>query len=76
LRASDRSRWPQAFPELSDREREVLSLIAEGRKNADIAARLVLSSKTVCNHVSNILDKLRVADRAKAMLRARGADLG
>jgi DNA-binding NarL/FixJ family response regulator len=67
---------PQAFPELSDREREVLSLIAEGCKNADIAARLVLSPKTVRNHVSNILDKLRVADRAEAMLRARGAGLG
>jgi DNA-binding NarL/FixJ family response regulator len=67
---------PQAFPELSDREREVLSLIAEGCKNADIAARLVLSPKTVRNHVSNILDKLQVADRAEAMLRARGAGLG
>jgi DNA-binding NarL/FixJ family response regulator len=67
---------PQAFPELSDREREVLGLMAEGYKNADIAARLVLSPKTVRNHVSNILDKLQVADRAEAMLRARGAGLG
>jgi len=67
---------PQAFPELSDREREVLGLIAEGYKNVDIAARLVLSPKTVRNHVSNILDKLQVADRAEAMLRARGAGLG
>jgi DNA-binding NarL/FixJ family response regulator len=67
---------PQVFPELSDREREVLGFIAEGYKNADIAARLVLSPKTVRNHVSNILDKLQVADRAEAMLRARGAGLG
>jgi DNA-binding NarL/FixJ family response regulator len=67
---------PQAFPGLSDREREILSLIAQGQKNAEIAARLVLSPKTVRNHVSNILSKLQVADRAQAIIRAREAGLG
>ena len=67
---------PQIFPELSDREREVLDLIAHGHKNADIAARLFLSPKTVRNHVSNILGKLQVADRAGALIRAREAGLG
>ena len=65
----------QVFPELSDREREVLTLVAQGNKNAEIAERLVLSPKTVRNHVSNILSKLQVADRAEAILRAREAGL-
>jgi len=63
------------FPELSEREREILMLIAQGSTNADIAARLVLSPKTVRNHVSNILSKLQVADRAEAILRARDVGL-
>jgi DNA-binding NarL/FixJ family response regulator len=63
------------FPELSEREREILALIAQGDKNAEIAERLVLSPKTVRNHVSNILSKLQVADRAEAILRAREAGL-
>jgi DNA-binding NarL/FixJ family response regulator len=67
---------PQAFPELSDREREILDLIAQGHKNPDIAARLVLSPKTVRNHVTNILSKLQVADRSEAIIRAREAGLG
>ena len=67
---------PQVFPELSDREREILGLIAQGHKNADIAARLVLSPKTVRNHVTNILSKLQVADRSEAIVRAREAGLG
>ena len=67
---------PQVFPELSDREREILDLIAQGHKNADIAARLVLSPKTVRNHVTNILSKLQVADRSEAIVRAREAGLG
>jgi DNA-binding NarL/FixJ family response regulator len=66
----------QIFPELTAREHEVLDLIAAGRSNADIAARLVLSHKTVRNHVSNIFTKLRVADRATAIVRARQAGLG
>ncbi len=67
---------PQVFPELTEREREVLDLIAGGRSNAEIARKLSLSAKTVANHVSNILGKLQVADRAQAMLRAREAGLG
>jgi DNA-binding NarL/FixJ family response regulator len=65
-----------AFPELTDREYEILTLIAQRCSNADIAARLVLSPKTVRNHVSNILSKLQVADRAEAMIAARAAGLG
>ena len=65
-----------AFPELTEREREILDLIAQGRANAEIAARLVLSLKTVQNHVSNIFSKLQVADRAQAIVRARDAGLG
>ena len=67
---------PRVFPELSDREREILSLLAQGDKNAEIAERLVLSPKTVRNHVSNILSKLQVADRTEAILRARESGLG
>jgi DNA-binding NarL/FixJ family response regulator len=67
---------PRAFPELTDREREILGLIAQGRGNAEIARRLFLSPKTVANHVSNIFGKLQVADRAQALLRAREAGLG
>lgn len=63
------------FPELTDREREVLRLIAEGESNAAIAQRLFLSPKTVRNHVSNIFAKLQVADRAQAIVRARRAGL-
>jgi len=53
----------------------VLSLIAQGRSNGEIADRLVLSQKTVRNHVSNIFSKLQVADRAQAIIRAREAGL-
>jgi DNA-binding NarL/FixJ family response regulator len=69
-------RQPATFPELSDREREVLSLLAEGRSNPDIARQLFLSPKTVRNHVSNIFTKLQVADRAQAIIKARDAGLG
>lgn len=65
----------QVFPELSDREREVLQLISHGLKNAEIAERLFLSPKTVRNHVSNILSKLQVVDRTEAALRAKQAGL-
>lgn len=61
------------FPELTEREREVLHLIAQGYNNGRIAADLSLSLKTVRNHVSNILSKLQVADRAEAIVRAREA---
>jgi DNA-binding NarL/FixJ family response regulator len=64
------------FPELSDREREVLDLIARGYDNATIARRLVLSPKTVRNHVSNVLTKLAIPDRAAAIIRARDQGLG
>ncbi|MCC6191293.1 MAG: response regulator transcription factor [Anaerolineales bacterium] len=63
------------FPELTDREREVLALIAEGYTNTAIAERLVISPKTVRNHVSNIFGKLQVAHRAEAIVRAREAGL-
>ncbi|MFI5913320.1 response regulator [Dactylosporangium sp. NPDC051541] len=64
-----------AFPGLTDREREILGLIARHRTNPEIARSLGLSPKTVRNHVSNIFTKLRVADRADAITRARGAGL-
>ncbi len=67
---------PQALPELTDREREILGLIAVGQSNGAIARQLALSTKTVSNYVSNIFSKLQVADRAQAMLRARHAGLG
>jgi len=67
---------PQPFPELTSREREVLELIAQGLSNAKIAERFVLSQKTVRNHVSNILTKLRVADRSQAIVQAREAGFG
>jgi DNA-binding NarL/FixJ family response regulator len=67
---------PLAFPELTEREREVLHHIAQGLNNAAIAERLTLSPKTVGNHISNIFSKLQVADRAEAIVRARDAGLG
>lgn len=67
---------PQAFPELTEREREILALIAQHITNPEIAERLALSQKTVRNHVSNIFSKLQVVDRAQAIIRAREAGLG
>jgi DNA-binding NarL/FixJ family response regulator len=67
---------PPVFPQLTDRERQVLELVAQGRANAAIAGRLGLSHKTIRNHVSNILTKLQVADRAQAIVQARDAGLG
>lgn len=66
----------EAFPELTAREGEILDLIARGLNNAEIADRLYVSQKTVRNHVSNIFLKLRVGDRAQAIVRAREAGLG
>jgi len=67
---------PAPFPQLTDREREILELVAQGRSNIVIAARLQQSQETVRNNVSNILAKLQVADRAQAIVRARDAGLG
>ena len=66
----------QSFPDLTEREREILEFIAQGQNNAAIANRLSLSLKTVQNYVSSILNKLQAADRVEAMLRAREAGLG
>jgi DNA-binding NarL/FixJ family response regulator len=63
------------FPELSQREREVLALIAKGQSNENISHMMNVSLKTIQNHVSNILNKLQVADRTQAMLRAKNAGL-
>ncbi|MGH9299046.1 MAG: LuxR C-terminal-related transcriptional regulator, partial [Acidimicrobiales bacterium] len=64
------------FPELTEREREVLELIATGLGNSGIATRLALSPKTVRNNVSSIFAKLQVADRSEAIVRARRAGMG
>jgi DNA-binding NarL/FixJ family response regulator len=75
--AAPRAAAPQrAFPELTEREEEVLSLVAQGKANREIARQLFVSLKTVRNHVSNILLKLQVADRAQAVIRARDAGMG
>jgi DNA-binding NarL/FixJ family response regulator len=66
----------QVFPELTDRERDVLSLLAQGSRNSEIATALGLSDKTVRNHVSNVLLKLQVPDRTAAALKARESGLG
>jgi DNA-binding NarL/FixJ family response regulator len=65
-----------AFPELTPRERQVLDLLAAGRRNSAIAAQLAMSEKTVRNHLSSILAKLQVSDRSAAIVRAREAGLG
>jgi len=64
------------FPELTNREREILDLIAKGANNSTIARQLTLSPKTIRNNVSNIFSKLQVVDRAEAIVRARRAGLG
>ena len=66
----------EAFPQLSEREREVLDLVARGYDNRRIARELFLSDKTVRNHVSSVLGKLGAPDRAEAVERARRAGLG
>jgi DNA-binding NarL/FixJ family response regulator len=64
------------FPSLTDREREVLEMIAAGKGNATIAHELMISLKTVRNHVSNVFTKLQVSDRSAAIVKAREAGLG
>ena len=66
----------RAFPNLTEREHEILSLMAGGYTNSAIASRLYLSPKTVRNYVSNIFTKLQVSDRPQAIVRAREAGLG
>jgi DNA-binding NarL/FixJ family response regulator len=66
---------PQLFPDLTEREREILTRIAQGYTNPAISEKLVLGPKTVRNHVSNISNKLQVAGRAEAIIRARDAGL-
>jgi DNA-binding NarL/FixJ family response regulator len=66
----------QPFPELTARERDILTLLADGRRTADIAAELYLSPKTVSNNLTGIFVKLEVADRAAAIIRARDRGLG
>jgi DNA-binding NarL/FixJ family response regulator len=76
LFSSPRPSVPESFPELTEREREVLELIAQGLPNPRIAHLLSISVKTVGNHVSVIFGKLQVADRSEAIVRARDAGLG
>ena len=74
--AAAQSRGPEPFPQLTTREREILHLLAAGCDNVTIARRLVLSDKTVRNHVSAVLTKLQVASRAEAVALARDVGLG
>lgn len=74
--AGARQAGPTPFPDLTDREREVLDLVAAGLDNLSISRRLSVSPKTVRNHLSNILTKLQVTDRSQAIVRAREAGLG
>ena len=74
--AGSRSGGGAAFPGLSTRELDVLDLLSRGRSNAEIAALLFLSPKTVRNHVSTVLGKLGVSTRAEAVARARDMGLG
>jgi DNA-binding NarL/FixJ family response regulator len=65
-----------AFPELTQREKQILALVVQHQSNPEIARRLQLSPKTIRNHVSNVFTKLQVADRAEAIIRAHQAGLG
>ena len=80
LAADDESgvaaRMPAAFSELTDRETEVLTLVARGLPNGQIAERLRISDKTVRNHVTNIFWKIGATSRAEAIVRAREAGIG
>lgn len=74
--ATPRQSAPALFPQLTEREREILDLIATGASNGSIAQQLSLTGKTVSNYISNIFAKLQVADRADAIIKARDAGLG
>jgi DNA-binding NarL/FixJ family response regulator len=74
--AAPRSPAAEPFPGLTERENEILELIAQGRSNGEIAGRLAIAPKTVRNHVANVFNKLQVADRSQAIVRAREAGLG
>ncbi len=77
IAANKSGNFPEdAFPELTNREREVLELIALGVANSKIAEKLVISEKTVRNHITSIFSKLQVADRSQAIVKARNAGLG
>jgi DNA-binding NarL/FixJ family response regulator len=76
LRHFSRSATVAPFPQLTEREHEVLRLLAGGADNATIGRRLGVSGKTVRNHVSNVIAKLQVSDRTAAVMRARDAGLG
>jgi len=65
-----------AFPSLTSRENDVLELVAAGKGNATIAHDLMISLKTVRNHISNIFTKLQVSDRSAAIVKAREQGLG
>ncbi|MFN8472010.1 MAG: response regulator transcription factor [Anaerolineae bacterium] len=70
------SKGKTEFPDLTEREVEILDLMAQGINNQEIARRLNLTVKTVHNYVSTIFNKLQVADRSEAIVRARRAGLG
>jgi DNA-binding NarL/FixJ family response regulator len=72
----DRAPVSEPFPELTEREREILVLLAQGLTNTAIAEALSLSVKTVRNRISDIFSKLHVSDRAEAIIKARNAGLG
>ncbi|UCG25592.1 MAG: response regulator transcription factor [Chloroflexota bacterium] len=74
--ASEEQEGAKTFPDLTDREHEILELIARGRNNQEIASDLHSTVKTVSNHISNIYNKLQVADRAQAIILAKDAGVG
>jgi DNA-binding NarL/FixJ family response regulator len=76
LQLFGKERTAEPFPSLTAREREILDLMAAGASNGEIARKLFISPKTVSNNVSYILGKLQVADRSKAIVRARRSGLG
>jgi DNA-binding NarL/FixJ family response regulator len=76
LESADKPDQEPHFADLTEREREVLELIARGFGNDDIARRLALSPKTVRNHVSNVFGKLGTTTRAQAIVKAREAGFG